>query len=339
MLDFKYSYCLWRYANLLWTEIFAHKPTGMSEKIAIVDLGTNTFHLLIAEHTGEASRVLHREKQPVKIGMGGINQGLITGAAIQRAVTCLHQFKKTMDDWAVGRTFAFGTSALRSATNRSEVVQRIEKETGIKVKVISGDEEAEFIFFGIRSAMNLGLGKSLIVDIGGGSVEFIIANSETIFWKHSFDLGAQRLLERYHHHDPILSEEVKALEDYFAASLPLLREAIQIHLPETLVGSSGTFDTLSEVHCIRQNIPFSHEDRETPLTPEAFYPIHRELISKNRAERLQTPGMIEMRVDMIVVASCLVNYLLKNFPFRKIRVSSYSMKEGVLARYLDELGA
>ena len=117
----------------------------MSEKIAIIDLGTNTFHLLIAEPAGEASRILHREKQPVKIGMGGINQGLITEAATQRALACLHQFKKTMDDWAVGRSFAFGTSALRSATNREEVIQHIEKETGIQVKLISGDEEAEFI--------------------------------------------------------------------------------------------------------------------------------------------------------------------------------------------------
>ncbi|HRI78917.1 MAG TPA: exopolyphosphatase [Cyclobacteriaceae bacterium] len=305
----------------------------MSEKIAIIDLGTNTFHLLIAETTEGSSHILHREKQPVKIGMGGINQGHITEAAIQRALTCLHKFKKTMDERKVSRSLAFGTSALRSASNGADVVQQIEKETGIQVQLISGDAEAEYIFYGIQSAMDLGLEKSMIVDIGGGSVEFIIGNRSQLFWKHSFDLGAQRLLERFQKHDPILPSEIKTLEDFFESSLPLLADAIQIHHPSTLIGSSGTFDTLSEIYCIQQGIPFSHEDPETPLAHQAFSLIHEELISKNRADRLQIQGMIEMRVDMIVVASCLVNYLLKRFSFKKIRVSSWSMKEGVLAKY------
>src|SRR6478609_7518943 len=164
MLEFKYSYCLCRYTNLLVTEIAAKFIPEMSKKIAIIDLGTNTFHLLIAEKQGGTTRILHREKQPVKIGMGGINQGVITPEGLQRALTCLRQFKKTIDDQSVHETLAFGTSALRSASNQMAVVQQIEKETGIQVRLISGDEEAEFIFYGIRSALDLEVEKSLIVD-------------------------------------------------------------------------------------------------------------------------------------------------------------------------------
>lgn len=309
----------------------------MKERIAIIDLGTNTFHLLIAECEGGKTNILHQEKQPVKIGLGGINSGLITNEGVQRALNCIKHFKITLQEWNVREVQAFGTSALRNAINGRDVVQKIKSETGMDIKLISGDEEAEFIYFGVRSALQLGNEKSLIVDIGGGSVEFIIGDQEKIYWKQSFEIGAQRLLEQYQKHDPILAEEMKQLEGYFENSLTPLRKAIYKFTPHVLVGSSGTFDTLSEIYCINHQIDISSHPSETPLTISDFYKIHEGIISKDRAQRLKIPGMIEMRVDMIVVASCLVKYLLDNFLFQKIRVSSYSLKEGVLAQWTEGL--
>jgi len=303
----------------------------MDEKIAVIDLGTNTFHLLIASLGNGKSTMLQREKQAVKIGVGGINKGVITEAGIQRAVACLHLFKKKLDEWKVSRVQAFGTSALRNAANGKEVIEKIKSETGIEVKLISGDQEAEYIYYGVRSAMDLGTEKSLIVDIGGGSVEFIIGDRREIFWKQSFEIGAQRLLELYHKHDPITAEEINQLNRHFEKFLGSLRVAIEEHNPATLAGSSGTFDTLSEIYCNKQGIPIEREEGETPLTIPGFYEIYKELLSKNRAERMLIPGMIEMRVDMIIVGSCLVNYLLQKYAFKNIRVSTYSLKEGVLA--------
>lgn len=305
--------------------------TPAKERIAIIDLGTNTFHLLIAERAGSLPPVLlHREKQPVKIGMGGINRGVITPDALGRALFCLANFRKTMDEWNVTQTRAIGTSALRSAGNGGEVVRSILNETGIDVNLISGDQEAEYIYFGVRTAVNLGKEKSLIVDIGGGSVEFIIASQDTLVWKQSFDLGAQRLLEKYQKHDPILPEEIKSLNDFLRISLEPLFAQLRLHQPQAMVGSSGTFDTLSEIYCVRNHIPYN-ESPETPLTLQAFDEIYGELISKNRVGRMKIPGMIEMRVDMIVVACCLIKFLLSQFPFQRVRVSTYSLKEGVLA--------
>jgi exopolyphosphatase/guanosine-5'-triphosphate,3'-diphosphate pyrophosphatase len=303
----------------------------MTQRIAIIDLGTNTFHLLIAERSGGLPpTVLHREKQPVKIGMGGINRGIITDEALQRALACLKNFRKTMDEWKVGLTRAIGTSALRSAGNGEAVVRTILRETGIEISLISGDQEAEYIYYGVRSALNLGMEKSLIVDIGGGSVECIIADSQKLFWKQSFDVGAQRLLEKFQKHDPIGTDEISALNAFLKQSLDPLFQQVHLHQPHVLVGSSGTFDTLSEICCVRSNIPYN-ETPETPLTLSAFQEIHAELISCNRAERMKIPGMIEMRVDMIVVASCLIKFLLDRYTFRQVRVSTYSLKEGVLA--------
>ena len=308
----------------------------MDKKVAIIDLGTNTFHLLIAAWDSGQYKILYRERLPVKIGMGGINAGIITEAGILRAVDALKKFKHIIEREAITKMFAFGTSALRNARNGKEVAAVIQQETGIEVKIISGDEEAEYIYYGVRKAVNLGKSISLIVDIGGGSIEFIIANENKIFWKQSFEIGAQRLLERYQEHDPILPGEVEKLYAFFAKTLIPLFEAIQKHKPTALIGSSGTFDTLSEIHCIRQGLPQQPDAPETPLTFQSFYEIFEELLMKNRAQRLEIPGMIEMRVDMIVVACCLIKFLLDHSSFSAIRVSSYSLKEGVLALLEEE---
>lgn len=303
--------------------------TLLTKKIAIIDLGTNTFHLLVAALHDDGYKIVYQEKLPAKIGAGGINQGKITPEATTRAIGVLKKYRQTVDDMGVDQTLAFGTSALRSAKNQREVISKIKDATGIDVTVISGELEAQYIYEGVRAAVNLGHQKSLIVDIGGGSVEFIIANEARVFWKQSFEIGGQRLLELFQKHDPILPDEVKKLHDYLAIQLQPLLTALTDHTPKTLVGSSGTFDTLSEIHCHRKGMMFE-QTPETPLTLEGINDIYKELLLKNRAKRLLIPGMIELRVDMIVVTCSLIDFLLQAHEFEDVKVSSYSLKEGVL---------
>jgi exopolyphosphatase/guanosine-5'-triphosphate,3'-diphosphate pyrophosphatase len=309
----------------------------MLTRIAIVDLGTNTFHLLIAEGGQDGYNIIYRDRLAVKIGMGGINNGVITESAVHRALLAMQSFKNVIDTHHVQATYAFGTSALRNAANGRDVAERIKAITGIEVNIIPGDLEAHYIYLGVRAALGLGHDKNLIVDIGGGSVEFILADHDTVFWKQSFEIGAQRLLEKFHNHDPILPEEIAALEAYFNQSLQPLFEVLREFSPNVLVGSSGTFDTLSDIFCQQHDIHKAPEEIETPLSLQGFYEIHRELLTKNREQRMQIPGMIEMRVDMIVVACALVKFLLEKHSFSRIRVSTYSLKEGVLAHLSESL--
>lgn len=306
------------------------------EKLAIIDLGTNTFHLLVAEWKENQYAITYQEKLPAKIGAGGINQSIITLEAIQRSVVVLQSYRQTLKEMGIEQVRAFGTSALRNASNRTEVIEKIKQETGIEVKIISGEEEAEYIYRGVREAVKLGVQKSLIVDIGGGSVEFIIGNDQEIFWKQSFEIGGQRLLEKFQKHDPILKEEIEKLNLYLEQSLAPLWLALHQHKPKTLVGSSGTFDTLSEIYCYKNNI-LQEQKAEMPFSLIAFDEIFEELLIKNRAERMQIPGMIELRVEMIVVACCLVDFVLKRHRFENIRVSSYSLKEGVLQLFNQQI--
>lgn len=309
----------------------------MYAKIAIIDMGTNTFHLLMAGADDRGYHILSRDRLAVKIGMGGINEGYITEAGIHRALLAMQSFKNIIDEAGVQKVYAFGTSALRNARNNHEVVARIKALTDLDVDIISGDREAEFIYYGVKSALHLEREKSLIVDIGGGSVEFIIGDNDTIFWKKSLEIGAQRLLEKFHQHDPITPADIQALDVYFDTMLAPLFEALEEYTTRVLVGSSGTFDTLSDIFCIRHEIHKTAEEIETPLSLEGFREIYDELIHKDRAARMQMPGMIDMRVDMIVVACCLIRYLLERHDFNRIRVSTYSLKEGVLASLIQEM--
>ena len=299
------------------------------EKAAIVDLGTNTFHLMIVNINEQSYEILHRERVPVRIGKDGISKGLITPEAIDRAKDTLTHFRNKIEAFEVEKVRIMGTSAIRNAGNKQEFLSEIKDSVGLEIEVIDGKEESELILEGVRLALNIE-STSLVMDIGGGSIEFIICDDEKILWNHSFEIGAQRLLDQFHKIDPISQTEITELEDYFKNALVLLSEAITIHKPTHLIGSSGTFDTLSEIYCAENDIEINEGQKELPLTLDAYRTIHEELITKNKQERLAIPGMVEMRVDMIVVSSCLVKWIIDKFSFEDIRVSTYALKEGVL---------
>lgn len=303
----------------------------MDDRIAILDLGTSTFHLLIAAKEGKEWKIIYRDRQAVKLGQGGINQSRILPGAANRAIDALHHFSTVIEEKNVKHVLAYGTSAIRVADNRDEFIRLVKNKTGFNVTVLSGNDEAEFIYYGVRKALQLNE-KALIIDIGGGSVEFIISGKNDMLWRTSLEIGAQRLLEKFQHHDPILPEEINLLNQYLKRELQPVFEALNHHKPRLLAGSSGTFDTLSEIYCIKNLINLPPDSPETPLTLEGFDEIYNELIRRNRSERLLIPGMIEMRVDMIVVACCLIKFLIDHYPFSHVRVSSYSMKEGILER-------
>lgn len=304
-------------------------------KIAIIDMGTNTFHLLLAEVYDDGSQIVHRDYEAVRIGVAGINQGYITESACDRTLRTMAKFREVIDRFKIQTVYAIATSAFRNARNGRSLAVEVERTTGIAVDIISGEVEADYIFAGVRAAMDLGDRKSLVMDIGAGSVEFIIGDKQNICWKESFEIGGQRLLEKFEIHDPILPREINALNDYFEEKLTSLHSALRTFCPAVLVGSSGTFDTLSAVYCGRHGIQSGARTPEIPLTLAGFFEIYEDLIKKNRDERMAVPGMIALRVDLIVVGCCLVRFLLERHNFEDVRVSTYALKEGVLAKFTD----
>ena len=304
-------------------------------KVGVIDLGTNTFHLLIANVEMDTYEIIHRERKAVRIGEKGINKGEITSEAWDRAIRALKEFHQTIVDNNIENVFGTATSAIRNASNGRALVEEIHNQTGIEIEIISGQREAELIHLGARRAMDLGKEMNLIMDIGGGSIEFIIADSKQYFWMESFEVGGQRLVERFHHTDPIDQNEIDKLVDFFDDELELLFDACNRFGPTTLVGCSGTFDTLSDIYREETGIEKVDNLTELPFDSSTFPDMYSQLIKKTRNQRLEIPGMIEMRVDMIVVASVLINYVLEKLKLSNIRVSAYALKEGILFNALD----
>ena len=296
-------------------------------KTAIIDLGTNTFNLLIFEE----NTTLFKTKIAVKLGEGGITKGYIAEAPFQRGFEALKKHLQTIEKYQADRTLAFATSAIRSTRNGVDFVAKVKTELGLHIEVIDGNKEAELIYLGVKQALDLGDSNKLIIDIGGGSTEFIICNKKEIFWKQSFQLGAARLLERFQPQDPVTSTEVKSIEGYLEDALTTLWTALQIFPCDTLVGSSGSFDTLANV-IVHQFYDISIlKDKTTYDFKLSDYNwLHEYFLKSNLEERLNTPGMISMRADMIVISSIFTNYLLKRQQMLSMKLSTYALKEGVL---------
>ncbi|WP_339879947.1 exopolyphosphatase [uncultured Algoriphagus sp.] len=305
-----------------------------TRKAAVIDMGTNTFHLLLVELDNVTFKTIYKEKIPVKLGKGGINQNNLAEDALKRAYHTLKHFKNLIDGEHIDQVFAFATSAVRNAENGPEFVKTVKETIGINIQVLSGEEEAQMIYQGIRLSGSLNGQTDLMMDIGGGSVEFIIGNSQESFWKQSFEIGGQRLLELFHYHDPILPEEIDKLEGYLEEKLQPLIEAIQKYKPLGLVGASGTFDTLTDIY-FESMLQCKLTGRHVfELPVEEYEAIHRMILSKNKEERLLIPGMIPMRVDMIVVASSLIEFILRYIEVDFITCSHYALKEGAIASLL-----
>jgi len=309
----------------------------MNSQLGIIDLGTNTFHLLIVDKKEDKVTTVFHESRPARIGLGGINKRIITPEASDRALAVLEYFREKLNLFGVGQenTFAFGTSAIRNAENQADFCSEVLARTGISINVIDGNREAEYIYSGVRYGTELGNSPCLIMDIGGGSVEFIIGHETQIFWKQSFEIGGQRLMEKFMRNDPMSQSDRKNLYNYFEESLIPLANAVHQYAPTKLVGSSGTFDTLIDIdyqHRTDSWSPKNQTDFSLPITE--FYRIYTAILSGNHEERMLIPGMIELRADMIVVAVCLIDYVLKTYGINKIQVSSYALKEGVLAELL-----
>jgi exopolyphosphatase/guanosine-5'-triphosphate,3'-diphosphate pyrophosphatase len=307
-------------------------------RIAIIDLGTNTFNLVIAsiENTTSYS-ILFNDKISVKLGEGGINFNKILSVPYERGLIAFGKHLETIAQHKVSRIYAFATSAIRSASNGVDFVKEVKSKYGIAIEVIDGNREAELIYKGVQLAVSLSSNYSLIMDIGGGSTEFIIADDTTIVWKQSFNLGAARLLAMIPTSDPISTNEINTIETYLSNELSQLSAALISFPVFELIGSSGSFDTFAEIITNKFHSPIDlslHSTYEFDM--QEFYTVHNQLLHSTKEDRLRTPGIIEMRVDMIVISSIFTNYVLKKYNLTKMRLSTFALKEGVLSELMKQ---
>lgn len=291
---------------------------------ALIDLGTNTFNLMIADidETG-LIHVVHSEKEGVALGMGGIHEQRLTDNAMDRAVACLLRYKKQCDLHGVSSIRAIGTSAIRDAQNRSKLLERVANETGIHIEVISGLVEAQLIYRGVHQTMHFEE-PSMIMDIGGGSTEFILANDTGLISMESFNIGVSRIYQQFTFSDPMSPADILALELY-------LEEACGNHLRQLkttrLVGASGSFETFFE---LMHEHPFQAKGRAVEVDFSHFLEMLDLIIASSQTERDANPHIIPIRKRMAPIAAVKTRWVLRQLAITQVFISPYSLKEGAL---------
>lgn len=306
-------------------------------RLAVIDCGTNTFNLLIVDTLHRSSyKKVFNTRIPVKLGEGAINSGYIAPEPFKRGIDAIKTFNNYLTHHQVEKVMAFATSAIRDASNGREFVEEVKKHSGIHVEIIDGNREAELIYQGNREAVPLNEEPSVIMDIGGGSTEFIIANKNQVFWKHSYNLGAARLLEKFTPSNPITSAEVEAINSYLKTELIDLYQAVEKFKPCELVGSSGAFDSVIEmINGELGGEAITEGKIAYSINLNNYSTISARIKASTLNERKQIKGLTPMRFDMIVISCLLIDFALSQFNLQQMRVSLYSLKEGALIDFIN----
>lgn len=300
-------------------------------KIGIIDLGTNTFNLLLAEVEDQKYRVFYKTKIVVKLGQGGITKNFIAQTPYQRGLDALTKHREKLKEEGITEFYAVATSAIRSADNGPEFVKEVKEKLGISIQVIDGDTEADLIYKGVIQALDLEETPKLIIDIGGGSTEFIIANQQETFWKKSYKLGAARLLEKFNPADPIELTDIAAIDSHLEETLAEMIEMAEVYEINCLIGSSGSFDTLAEmISCKNGDCNLWKKKKNYTFLMADYNQIQRVISEATLAERLKMEGLIPMRADMIVIAVVVINFILNRLIIHDLRLSNFALKEGLL---------
>lgn len=299
-------------------------------KLAAIDLGTNTFNLLVVEHTEGRFRELLRDRRFIFLSEEGIDH--IGAASYQRGMEAVNDFAVQLVRLGVQRIVIKGTATLRRASNGPAFVEEVHRKTGLAIETITGDEEARLIYLGVREAIQMPA-PHLIVDVGGGSVEFIIADAERIHWAQSFPVGVSVLFRAFHQVDPLPAEQRVALEAHLADTLAPVRAAMA-DFPEvrTVVGASGTFDVLEAAMGWKPLGKFG-----AVVERGDFEALYARVVGASLAQREAMPDIPTHRKRLSVVGLVLIHYILQTFHIQEIKVSHFAMKEGMLQTLLGEL--
>ena len=311
------------------------------KRTGIIDIGTNTFNLLIIEFGQDKShKIVHEEKLPVKLGKGSMKDGVLKDDAIQRALVAIGKHIETSKKYGAKKVEAFATSAVRNAKNKEYFINEVKIRTGLHVNVISGDKEAFYIYLGVKQAVKMLPGiVYLILDIGGGSNEFIICDHENIHWRKSYDLGMARLLEIISPSNPISENEIEEIIAHTESLIHDLAEQCDIYRPSVLIGASGSFETYLSMILMEQtgSDNILQKNTELEIQIDDFNRLYERLIFSTAEERIKMPGLPDWRVDMIVLAIIFTKFVLKKFELQQIIYSGYALKEGVMHEFTNIL--
>lgn len=323
---------------------FAHETFGMEanalrrppvSKLGVLDVGTNSIHLVMAEISPEGDfRILGCDKQMVQLGKGGFVEHVLTDRAMNDGLGALKRFVKMTRLRGIINLKAVATSAVREAKNGGDFLRRVRDELGFDLRVISAEEEARLIYLAVRHAVDLGDQDHLMVDMGGGSLEIVVGNSERADVTASVKLGASRLAELFLQSDPPAKDELKALRRHINEELESLSSRIGDRAFEKLITTSGTIANVAVICMHRRGISRIEPFNTLGMDRSEVKSLLEDLSKMARVDRMKIAGLDERRVDSVLPATMLIHTLLRKYDISSVEHCGMALREGVIIDHI-----
>ena len=314
--------------------------SGRQPIIAAIDIGTNSIHMVIVkiEPALPAFSVIAKEKDTVRLGERDPKTGELTPEAIERSLSALKRCKDLADSLNVKEIIAVATSATREARNGQKFLNQIESELGITVNLISGQEEARRIYLGVLSGMDFGEQPQIIIDIGGGSTELILADIHEPRFLSSTKVGAVRLAREFVTTDPISKEELYYLRAYVRGMLerPVdeIWQNLQLNEVPSLIGTSGTIQTLATIHAIEKYGAAPNPIGGYQVSREELEKIVQKLAAMTCKERLEVGGIADKRAEIIVPGAIILLEVMTMLNLDSITICEQALREGIIVDWM-----
>ena len=304
-------------------------------RIAAIDIGTNSIHMVIAEARGGAAfDVVDREREVTQIGRGSFAAGRLRRDSMQRTIDALTRFARLARRHQVERILCTATAAVREARNGGEFLKAARLASGVSPRVIPADEEGRLIYLAVKSALQLGGEPSLLVDIGGGSVQLVVGNRERLIKTFSAPLGALRLTEQLIESDPPSRRDLSRLRRRVRQRLEDVLPAIRALKPEQVYGSSGSIHAVAQIaHALETGASIQHLNGHV-LAAASLERLAARVVRMSQEERERLPGIDAARAEILIPGAVVLDELLDLLPARQITLSDFGVREGLVTDYL-----
>lgn len=300
--------------------------------IAAVDMGTNSFHLIIVKIKNDGSfKIIDREKEICRLGSHkGKNLSFISDEEKRLAISILLRFKKLTQIYNAPIR-AIATSAIREAKNKIDFIEEVKKQTGINVEAIKGREEAELIYSGIKKSLPIEDKKVFCVDIGGGSTEILLGNRGKTAFASSIKIGAVRLSKKFFPDYIVSKESIGHCETYIEKEILLHKNTYARQRYDFAVGTSGTIMAIASlIHSMNHSVSFK-KVKGFSFNAVQLKQVYESIINaKSKEDRLKIKGMERKRADIIPAGVIILKKVFDLFNIKEMKISDYALREGII---------
>jgi exopolyphosphatase/guanosine-5'-triphosphate,3'-diphosphate pyrophosphatase len=304
-------------------------------RIAAIDIGTNSVHMIVVRVRPDLSfEVIDREKVMVRLGAGGLDGKALTADSMTATLQALSKFRRLAESHGVDRILAAATSATREARNGGEFLSRIERETGIRARVIPGPEEAKLIHQAAVYGVDVGTARAVVIDVGGGSVEITHGTATAINLTRSFKIGVIRLTERFVHSDPLDDRDGRKLTKFVLGEIDRYCDQITSIGFDRVIGTSGTILSLGAVAATTARGAPPSELRNLHVSAKQIRHLRKTVTALDLEQRLTLPGLDPRRADLVPVGAILLDTILRRLGADEITLCDLALREGLVLDYI-----